>query len=170
MARDYICVDGERRELAVEERRDGVLAIDDGEAVREVRLDQQRTPLRGAEVDGAHVEFGVVRRGDVWHVVIAGIEYRVAVDDARFEKLRRVSATGHGSGGGDGRLVAPIPGLVVRLLVAVGETVERGQPVLVLDAMKLENEIAAPRAGTVRAIHVAAGQAVEKDQLMLELE
>ena len=70
---------------------------------------------------------------------------------------------------GDGRLKAPIPGLITRYLVNVGETVKRGQPIVILEAMKMENEIRAPLDGRIEAIHVAAGETVAQGTLLAEI-
>lgn len=70
---------------------------------------------------------------------------------------------------GDGRVKAPIPGLITRLLVEPGATVEAGAPLLVLEAMKMENEIRAPRPGVVQAIKVAPGQTVKLGEVMVEV-
>ncbi len=71
---------------------------------------------------------------------------------------------------GDGRIKAPIPGLITRVLVSPGELVELGQPLLVLEAMKMENEIRAPRTGRVAQIHVAPGQSVTLGVVVAEME
>ena len=70
---------------------------------------------------------------------------------------------------GPAPLLAPMPGLVVRLLVAVGDAVEAGQPLAVMEAMKMENELRAPAAGTVTALPVAPGAAVEKGAVVVAL-
>ncbi len=70
---------------------------------------------------------------------------------------------------GDGRIKAPIPGLVARVLVETGQTVEVGQPVLVLEAMKMENEIPAPRSGTVSTLNVSPGKIVTLHELLMEI-
>jgi biotin carboxyl carrier protein len=70
---------------------------------------------------------------------------------------------------GDGRVKAPIPGLISTVRVSVGDIVEAGQPILVLEAMKMENEIRAPREGTVTAVHVAPGQTVARNEVLLEI-
>ncbi len=70
---------------------------------------------------------------------------------------------------GDGRVKAPIPGLVTRVLVSVGQQVEAGQPLLVLEAMKMENEIRAPRTGTISALHVDTGQSVTRHAVLAEI-
>jgi biotin carboxyl carrier protein len=66
--------------------------------------------------------------------------------------------------------MAPIPGKVVGVKVKPGDEVEPGQPLVVLEAMKMENELAADQAGKVAAIHVAAGDTVEGGELLVELE
>ena len=64
---------------------------------------------------------------------------------------------------------APMPGLVLRVLAEVGEAVEAGQGLVVLEAMKMENELKAPAAGVVQAVHGVAGAAVAKGDLLVEL-
>ena len=63
-----------------------------------------------------------------------------------------------------------MPGVVVSLLVTEGDVVEEGQPLLVLEAMKMQNEIAAPAAGAVRLIHVDEGEAVSAGAKLVEIE
>ena len=68
--------------------------------------------------------------------------------------------------GREGRIKAPIPGVITRILVAVDEEVEAGQPVLILEAMKMENEIRAPRNGVMRKLNVKAGQGVSLNEVL----
>jgi biotin carboxyl carrier protein len=70
---------------------------------------------------------------------------------------------------GDGRVKAPIPGLVARVLVEQGQGVEAGQPLLVLEAMKMENEIVAPRAGILTELRAAPGKVVGLHELLAEI-
>lgn len=65
---------------------------------------------------------------------------------------------------------APMPGLVLKVLVEEGQEVEAGTGLLVLEAMKMENELKAPAAGVVKAVHAQAGEPVDKDALLVELE
>lgn len=69
----------------------------------------------------------------------------------------------------DGRVKAPIPGQIRRLLVQRGQRVRVGQALLILEAMKMENEIRAPRPGVVMAMHVREGQQVALDEVLLEI-
>jgi biotin carboxyl carrier protein len=69
-----------------------------------------------------------------------------------------------------GDVKAPMPGLVVEVSVAVGQTVAKGDKVMILEAMKMENVIKAAGDGVVKAVHIAKGKAVEKGQLLIEIE
>ena len=75
-----------------------------------------------------------------------------------------------GDAAADREIQAPMPGLVLRVLVAPGDAVEAGQGVVVLEAMKMENELTAPAAGTVAAVHAAPGDAVAKNDLLVEVD
>jgi biotin carboxyl carrier protein len=70
----------------------------------------------------------------------------------------------------DGRIRAPIPGQVTHVMVKPGEQVQVGQPVLILAAMKMENEIRSPRSGRVKEIKVTPGQVISLHELMIEIE
>ncbi|NDJ86726.1 MAG: biotin/lipoyl-binding protein [Chloroflexi bacterium] len=69
----------------------------------------------------------------------------------------------------DGRVKAPIPGLVTRILVEIGQAVSAGDTLLVLEAMKMENQIRAPRDGTVATLHVEPGQSVARNEVLAEI-
>ena len=73
-------------------------------------------------------------------------------------------------GGGSGNIHAPIPGVITKILVSVGDSVEAGQVVLKLEAMKMELRISAPFEGRVNKVHCSAGQVVERGQLLVEIE
>jgi biotin carboxyl carrier protein len=74
------------------------------------------------------------------------------------------------AGATTGQVVTPMPGKVVKVLVANGQSVEAGQQLLVLEAMKMEHAVAAPRAGTVAGLAVTAGSQVEDGQVLLAVE
>ncbi len=71
---------------------------------------------------------------------------------------------------GAGAVLAIMPGKIVRVMVKPGQQVKEGDPVCVLEAMKMENELHARQSGTVRAVHVKPGDDVEKDQVLVEIE
>jgi biotin carboxyl carrier protein len=106
------------------------------------------------------------RRGGIAASVGAG-EVMLQVEDALHRRL--ASAAGARAPARGESIRAPIAGKVVKVLVAVGDQVAPGSPVIVLEAMKMENELASERGGTVSAIHKAAGQAVDTGDLLVEI-
>ena len=93
-------------------------------------------------------------------VTIAGRPYVVRVRDERSQALASLAGGSHVAG--DVAIRAPMPGLVSSVIAAEGEEVKRGQTVVVLEAMKMENDLTAPRAGVVKSIRVAKGQTVNQ--------
>jgi biotin carboxyl carrier protein len=117
-------------------------------------------------IEHASTEVSVLSRGDEYAVEAAGRLHRLRLLDER--ALRRQARAGGGAGGPEVR--AAMPGKVVAVLVSVGATVERGQGLLVIEAMKMENEIGAPRSGRVAEIRVQPGQAVEAGETLAVIE
>jgi biotin carboxyl carrier protein len=105
-------------------------------------------------------------------VVLEGRRFNVEVLDARSAALR--ARVGAASGGGAGsplsEVRAPMPGRIVRTLAAPGDAVEAGRGLVVMEAMKMQNEIRAPRAGTVKSIAVREGARVPAGALLATLE
>ena len=104
-----------------------------------------------------------------YETTVEGWVFEVAVEDEPRSLLRERAGQGNQRSTRQGSDVvrAQIPGRVVRLWVAEGDTVEAGQRLLAIEAMKMENEVRAPRAGTVESIRVAAGSSVElRDELL----
>jgi biotin carboxyl carrier protein len=97
-------------------------------------------------------------------IVVDGETFRVEIED---RPGRRPRLPARGSAGAGERLVAPMPGKVVAVLVEVGQPVERGAGLVVLEAMKMENEFRASGGGVVKEVHVAPGQAVNAGDLLV---
>jgi len=100
--------------------------------------------------------------GDELAVLLAGRMYTAQVLDERARRLSRVDGSSVSSG--ELTLKSPMPGLIVAVPVAEGQVVKKGQTVLVLESMKMENELKAPRDGTVSSIKVKVRQSVEQHQ------
>jgi pyruvate carboxylase subunit B len=129
-----------------------------------------RTPLRLLTIAGHHHRVAVAgRRGDDWHLVVDGAVREVAVIDERTRQIRAL-VVNRGGGSLTGTVKAPMPGLVVRVHVVVGDIVESGQGLIVLEAMKMENELRAPLAGRVVSLRAAAGEAVDKGTVLVEID
>ncbi|HKS17174.1 MAG TPA: biotin/lipoyl-containing protein [Planctomycetota bacterium] len=161
----YAHANGDVIEMELDADRDAV-AAQLGPKRHTIVLDDQKTSIRTAFLDQRRIEFGWSRQDDAYVILIEGIEYRVEVRDARAEKaakFRREAAADTG----DTEVKAPIPGLISKVLVAEGEKVKKDQPLLTLDAMKLENEIGSPKDGTVKSVSVKAGSKVDKGQTLV---
>ncbi len=104
----------------------------------------------------------VVRAGNERHVAVGGDTYTLTVPETRGAKRG-----GAGAGGGD--LTAHMPGQVREIMVAEGEAVERGQTLLLLEAMKMEIRVTAPVAGTVKRLLVKVGDVVDRGQRLTEI-
>jgi len=103
-----------------------------------------------------------------WTLGVAGDRWDAEVVDERTRHIRSLTA-GASTTRGPATVRAPMPGLVVRVLVKAGQEVSAGTGIVVLEAMKMENELKAPAAGLVGAVRVAAGEPVEKGQVLVEL-
>ncbi len=99
---------------------------------------------------------------------VGASEAMLQVEDALHRKLA-TAAQPRGAMHGE-TIRAPIAGKVVKVLCAVGDTVIPGTPVIVLEAMKMENELVAERGGTVKAVNKQAGQAVDTGDVLIEIE
>jgi pyruvate carboxylase subunit B len=119
-------------------------------------------------LDGASYEVFIERDEGRYFVTIEGDRYEVRVEDERIKQLRELSGTKHEEAG-ELRIAAPMPGLVVGVIVKEGQPVSAGDGVVILEAMKMENEIRAPGAGIVESIRVSAGQTVNQGDVMVEL-
>lgn len=98
-------------------------------------------------------------------VQTGGFTFEIRVDDERSLKLRQFAAV-DSSTQSVGQVMAPMPGLVVKLLVSEGDTVKKGDGIVIVEAMKMENEIRAPISGTIEEIRVTNRQAVEKGEIL----
>jgi acetyl-CoA/propionyl-CoA carboxylase, biotin carboxylase, biotin carboxyl carrier protein len=109
------------------------------------------------------------RRFDVklWVPESAGV---AAAGPAKKKAARSASAAGGAAGGGSGKIAVPMQGTIVKVLVEVGQAVEAGQSVVVLEAMKMENQIEADKSGTVKAINVKPGDTVGAGDVVVVIE
>jgi biotin carboxyl carrier protein len=138
-------VDGRNYELEIRVHENGYLVLD-GTRVHDCRVEQSQNTFT--------VHFGPDR-------------YPITIIDPK--RLRGTDATG-GHDHGTAKIVAPMPGKVVRLLVAEGAEVSAGAGILVVEAMKMQNELKSPKAGKVLSIHVEAGGTVNAGEVLAIVE
>jgi acetyl/propionyl-CoA carboxylase alpha subunit len=147
-------------ETVVRSSREGLEVGVDG-TWRAVKLDEI-APGTYVFRDGDRAEtFHCVRDGDLVHVFWHGVTYRLRIEKDGVRAAARGAASG---------LEAPMPGKVIKLGAAVGQQVTKGQEILVVEAMKMENAIRAPRDGTVKRIAVKVGDMVAPGVVLVELE
>jgi pyruvate carboxylase subunit B len=127
------------------------------------------TPLHHLLLAGRSWTVAVQHLGALrWAMGAVGERFEVEAVDERTREIQALTARGRAAGGGS-VVKAPMPGLVVRVEVAAGQRVELGAGLVIVEAMKMENELRAPRPGVVETVHVAAGQAVEKGAPLVTL-
>ena len=154
----------------VEVTLDGDGLVVDGIRVQAHAADVRGSPVRLVTIGNA-VHRVVARRSGgrgQYTVRIDGWRFDVEALDERSRAIRDASARG-AAAAGPAPLKAPMPGLVVRVLVQPGDLVQAGQGLVVMEAMKMENELRAPSAGTVSKVLAIPGTAVEKGSLLIEM-
>jgi pyruvate carboxylase subunit B len=129
-----------------------------------------RTPLRHLLVDDRPSTLVIESNGrGQWTLGVRGERWEVEAVDERTRHIRSLTGAVAGDRGAV-PLKAPMPGLVVRVLAEPGQGVSRGAGVVVLEAMKMENELKAPADARVKAVRVRPGEPVEKGQVLVEFE
>lgn len=140
-------IDGRRYEIEAREVGPSVYLLIASGQVYECRVDRKRA---GAEVSiGKHV-------------------YAVTLADPK--RLRGAQGPGVHDGEGSAQVVAPMPGKIVRVLVEAGAQVEAGDGLVIVEAMKMQNEMKSPRAGTVTAVKAEVGATVNAGDVLVVVE
>ena len=140
-----------------------VVRLGDGPA-REIDVVRPEPGVLSIVLDGKAYDVATVRTEDGYDIDLQGVRHSVGVIDPRKKALRLAAGSNQGS------IKTTMPGRVVRALVKEGDSVDAGQPVLVIEAMKMENELKAPRAGTIRRVAVEPGALVEAGTVLVEIE
>jgi acetyl/propionyl-CoA carboxylase alpha subunit len=125
-------------------------------------------PVYSLLVDGRSFEAHVYRVEEGWQVLLLGTLYPAIVEDERERRLRS-SYGGRVAAHGEFSLRAPMPGLVVAIPVVESQVVKIGDVLVVLESMKMQNELKSPRDGTVARLRVQAGDSVEQKQVLLSV-
>jgi biotin carboxyl carrier protein len=165
-----VTVDQRVLKVQVRSSEDGVFVrVDDGDE-QPAHLQPLHGSLYALRLGDSRDEV-VAGRRELAEVRLAmrGLEYAAEVVDEAHARLASVAGARAGAHA-HVELKAPMPGLLVRLLCAAGDVVQAGQPLVVLQAMKMENELSLARGGKVTAVNVQAGQTVEQGQVLVVLE
>lgn len=147
-----VMLDEQPLTIDLAQMRPGWLSVIIGQQSFEIYL--RRLPIESEHPDTLPFE-----------AIIDGALHPITLIDERRRALS--GSAGGGRASAETNIKAPMPGLVAQVLVAPGDTVEAGQRAVVLEAMKMQNDLSAPRAGIVRAVKVEQGQAVNQGQVLV---
>ena len=163
----YVTLDGDEHVVDVSEIEPNIyrVIVDGKEQI--VDAHQSKRAVYSLIADGRSIEANVVERQGGFQMTLEGDFYDLDVVD---ERLKVLSRSGEEGGTGSADIKAQMPGKVIKVLVEEGQAVEAGQGVVVLEAMKMENEIKSPTSGVVKSIAVEEGQTVESGERLVLVE
>lgn len=166
MAKTYtILFDGKEFQVEIETLEQGFELKLDGESHRFEPL-LAKGSLYSFLIDGTEVlEADVSFRQDKAELNLRNVPYHLEVFDPRRRAVSQSEAAG-----GHGLITAPMPGKIVEVKVKVGDAVKKGEPLVIIEAMKMQNELAAAIDGIVKEINVQPGAAVESGQKLVTVE
>lgn len=157
---------GEAVEIIV--HPDGTLDVDGQPISVDIQHISDETIYSMLLEDESHEIFAQYQQDGEWIILTDGERHEVRVEDERAQRLREFGG-GPGGPAGEVTLSAPMPGLVVDVAVQEGDSVKERQPIVILEAMKMENELRAPADGVVKTIRVAAGATVDQNEILVVL-
>ncbi|HEX9221302.1 MAG TPA: biotin/lipoyl-containing protein [Gemmatimonadaceae bacterium] len=166
--RYVVQLNDERKTVSIDS--DGI-RYEEGPAMPAELADIEGSPVRMVKLD-THVYRVVVERRQgkgKYSLWVDGYRFDTEALDERTRAIRDLSTANAGPTG-PAPIIAPMPGLIVTVNVNPGDRVAAGQGIVVMEAMKMENELRATAAGTVKSVEVVAGTAVEKGALLVALE
>lgn len=150
------------QQFEVEIAKDGALFVNGQEhKVDFLALGQS---LYSIITDTASLEVVIEEEGGKYEVMMGGRLYDGQVLDERALLLAQRKG---GLGGGGGEVMSPMPGLIVAIPIEVGQSIQKGQTVIILESMKMQNELKSPKDGIVQSVNVSTGQTVDKGALLV---
>ena len=161
--------------VTINERQFTVEIVDEKHVVLDgqpVEIDFQSVhgqPVYSLLIEGRSYEAYVNESDELWQVLLLGDLYTAHVEDERERRLKAAAGVQIG-GGGEFHLKAPMPGLVVAIPVREGQEVAKGDVLVILESMKMQNELRSPTDGTVVRIKVKEGDSVEGKATLLSVE
>jgi biotin carboxyl carrier protein len=162
----YVTVGGRTREVDLVERLGELVVTVDGVAMDVTYEEADRLGQVVLLAYGRSYAVSIEGDENRVGVTLAGYHYAMEIEDER-ERAAHVAERAAGKSGGV--VVATMPGVVVEIMVAPGDELEPGAPLLILEAMKMQNEIDASSGGVVKTVHVTPGQAVSAGERLVTL-
>ena len=159
---------GDRYTVEISEGAEGLEISVNNQPVSLAIVSENRHSKLLMLLDDRSYDTEVFRGNGKTSVFLLGRRFDCVVEDERLAKIREVAGVGAVVRGAE--INSPMPGLVVKVLCNVGDQVKQGQSLIIVEAMKMENELKAPVDGVISDINVAAGQAVDKGERLITLE
>lgn len=154
-------------EYVIEIDQEGQITVDD----KMYQIDFQHLTeggLLSLLIDNRSLEAIVEEHENLWDVLIHGELYSVDVKDERAYRLAKARGLSTRASG-KASITSPMPGLIIAVPVKVGQTIQKGDQVVILESMKMENELRSPRDGIVTHVYASKGQSVEKNQILVTI-
>ncbi|NIM93110.1 MAG: biotin/lipoyl-binding protein [Anaerolineales bacterium] len=162
----YIAIiDGQEFEIEINVE-DEIIA--NGERVTIDYLSVAGQPVYSLIVDGRSYEALVQPTEDGMEVLLQGQHFSVSVEDERQRRLRQTSGPSVAKSG-ELHMKSPMPGLIISVKVREGQEIDVGDSLIVLESMKMQNELKAPCEGTIRSLRIKSGDNVEQNQILLTI-
>jgi biotin carboxyl carrier protein len=155
-------IDGKKRQVELTQASERPVWTIDGQRL-EADAIAVSSGVYSILINGKSFEVRTERLGAELRATTSGREFRIVVQDEREWRRKRGSAV---EAEGRQQVLAPMPGKIVRVLVKTGDAVRAGQGLLVVEAMKMQNEIRAPKSGTIDRLGVVEGQTVNAGQVV----
>jgi biotin carboxyl carrier protein len=154
---------GKKHRVALTHAGERVLWMIDGQLL-EADATEASPGVYSILINGKSFEVLVESRGGELRAITSGREFTVVIQNEREWRRNRAGAV---EAEGRQQVLAPMPGKIVRVLVSAGDTVRAGQGLLVVEAMKMQNEIRAPKSGTIDRVRVIEGQTVNAGEVVV---
>lgn len=150
--------------------RSGHFTVSSGKDTHSIQVKETHPDgrLKTITINNKIIPVQVTRRADGFpkSVLLNGIPFDVDIEKVKSVRYKPAATTRKICGD----VKASLPGQILAILVNVGDRVQKGQPVVILESMKMENEITSPKSGTIQAIHINVGQLVMKNEVMIEMD
>jgi biotin carboxyl carrier protein len=154
-------------QFVIDINQDGQITVD-GEVVNVDMQQMPDTTMYSVIIDGISHDVRMSEGDGIYLAELSGQIFGVVVEDERTRRLAGLKG-GPGAITGEAIIKAPMPGVVIEVLVTQGQEVEQGDIVVILESMKMQNEFKAPRSGKVHTLRVAPGDKVEQNAVMLTI-
>lgn len=157
------------KQFEIEINDDDRITIDGQPVELDFKSMAEGQPIYSLLLDGKSYEAMIELTDEGWQVLLQGQLYQIDIEDERQRRLRMASGGGD-TQSGEIKLKAPMPGLIVDVPVEAGQDVDKGDNLVILESMKMQNELKSPRQGKVSRVNVKAGDSVNQNQVLLILE